>query len=266
MKLRVVHILLIGATIGISAVYHSQKNAPQVQSAEVAQPAAPSEPTPDVRSMIPATPKPSAMPDKNKPQPAPLKTPKQSPAKPSRADQLKVDQARYWDQVEKNFTRHMEQLDLERNPTKRMSLIRRIAQYVRADTLGTLDWAATLTNPTEQRAALEAIGKNALSGIGAQIEVDQTGLPKIKETTILSAVDSTGMVEPGDYISGMVKADGSTIYFKGRPIHQIVQYLRGQPGTEVQLLMERISTDGQTEPYSFDIPVLRSMIVVHPPF
>jgi len=134
------------------------------------------------------------------------------------------------------------------------------------DTPGTLDWAMGLEDPEEWRAGLEAINKNALTGIGARIEMDETGLPKVGETTILSAVASTGQVEPGDYISGMVNSDGSIVYFKDRPIRQIVQFLRGQAGTEVQLLMERVPADGSAEPYSFDVAVQRSMIIVQPPF
>ena len=116
------------------------------------------------------------------------------------------------------------------------------------------------------RAALDAINKNALVGIGARIQTDETGLPKIVDTTVLSAIASTGMTEPGDYISGMMNSDGSFISFKDRPIQQIVKLLHGQPGTEVRLLMERASADGHAEPYSFDVPVLRSMIIMQPPF
>ncbi len=133
------------------------------------------------------------------------------------------------------------------------------------DTPSTLDWAMGLEDPEERRAAFEAINDNALTGIGARIETDETGLPKIRETTILSAVASTGQVEAGDYISGMVNHDGSIVYFKDRPIRQIVQYLRGQAGSEIQLLMERASDDG-SDPYSFDVSVQRSLIVVQPPF
>ena len=146
-----------------------------------------------------------------------------------------------------------------------MNLIRTMSRNVRIDTLRTLDWVLELDDPAEQRAALEAINQNALVGIGARLQVDETGLPKITETTVLSAVASTGMTEPGDYISGIVNEDGSTIYFKDLPVRQIVKLLHGQPGTEVQLLMERAPTEGNTEPYSFDVPVLRSMIIVQPP-
>ena len=157
-------------------------------------------------------------------------------------------------------------LNQEADPAKRTNLIQAMAKNIRIDTLSTLDWAMGLEDPEEQRAALDAINKNALVGIGARLQVDETGLPRIMETTVLSALASTGMTEPGDYISGMVNGDGSILYFKDRPIRQIVQLLRGQPETEVRLLMERAPAEGRAEPYSFDVAVQRSMIVVHPPF
>ena len=154
----------------------------------------------------------------------------------------------------------------ETDPAKRKNLIESMARNVQIDTLSTLDWAMALEDPAEKRAALEAINKNALAGIGARIHVDETGFPKITKTTVLSAVASTGQVESGDYITGIVNEDGSTIYFKNRPVQQIVQYLRGQSGTEVRLLMERIMPEGSDESYVFDVPVIRSIIVMQPPY
>jgi len=147
-----------------------------------------------------------------------------------------------------------------------MNLIRSMARNVRTDTPRTLDWAMGLKNPDERRAALDAINKNALVGIGARIQTDETGLPKIMNTTIMSAVASTGKTQTGDYISGMVESDGTIIDFKDLPIREVVQRLRGQPGTEIRLLMQRAPSEGQKEPYLFDVPVQRSMIIVQPPF
>lgn len=171
---------------------------------------------------------------------------------------------RYWDQMARNFDRQLNQLDREQNPDRRLRLIQAIARYVRVDTLAALDWATTLSDPEEQRAALNAINKNALTGIGARIDSDETGLPIIRKTTILSAVESTGMVEDGDYISGMVQPDGSLVYFKDWPLQKVAQVLRGEAGTEVQLMMERVTPDGVW--HSFDVPVQRSLIVMQPDF
>jgi C-terminal processing protease CtpA/Prc len=185
-----------------------------------------------------------------------------APTRISRKEQRKRAMERYYGQMERNFGRQMNQLDQAETPEQRQQLIHALAKYVRVDTVAALDWAATLSDPEEKRVALEAINKNALTGIGARIETDETGLPKIKQTTILSAVESTGRVEPGDYISGMVKPDGTLVYFKGWPTQKIAENLRGIPGSEIQLMMERVTPDGVW--HSFDVPVQRSLIVMEP--
>ncbi len=140
-----------------------------------------------------------------------------------------------------------------------------MARHVRFDTLAAIDWAMNLSDPEEQRIALEAINKHALVGIGAEIEMDATGYPKIRKTTPMSAVGSTGMVEPGDYIVGMDGGNGDPIYFDGLSTAQIIQLLRGKAGSEIRLLMERASQYGGT-PQVFEVPVQRSLIIIQPPF
>jgi C-terminal processing protease CtpA/Prc len=205
------------------------------------------------------------------PQPEPVQEPVTIETDPAKNDAVARTNAermrkaeRYWQQHAQNFDRQLARLSQEKNPDQRNSLIQSIARYVRMDTLSVIDWAMGLQDPDERKAALSAINKNALNGIGARIEVDETGLPKIQETTILSAIDSSGLVEPGDYISGMVNADGSVVQFKDLSLQQVVQSLRGKPGTKTRLMMERISPDGV--PYYFDVPIQRSLIVVQPPF
>lgn len=173
----------------------------------------------------------------------------------------RVDYSRYWKQQEQRFNSLIAQLDRTTDPKQRARLLQSIAQHVRVDTLATLDFIATLDLDEEQTAALEAVNKYALTGIGARIELDGTGLPKIRDTTILSAVESTGMAAAGDYISGMVKADGTELDFLGMPLQQIVQNLRGEPGSEIELKMERASPGGRI---TYSVPLTRSMIVMEP--
>lgn len=183
---------------------------------------------------------------------------------PKTVRRARPNQNEFWERQEQIFNKHRELLEQDENPSRRREIIDTLASYVRIDTMEALNWAMALENPDEQRAALEAINKYALSGIGARIEVDQTGLPKIRETTVLGGAASTGNIEVGDYISGIVNSDGSTTYFNGLPISRISQMLRGKPGSEVQLVMHRISEDGGGA-YLFNVPVQRSLIVVEPP-
>lgn len=168
----------------------------------------------------------------------------------------------YWQSMARHFDQQQERLQRESDPNKRLSLIQAMARNVRVNTPATLDWAMALENPEEKRAALEAINQNALVGIGARIDMDETGLPKVVYTTALSAIGATGQVESGDYISGMVDENGTIIDFQNMPIQRVVNYLRGEAGTKVQLLMQRAEGNGET--YNLSVP--RSLIVVQPPY
>ncbi len=274
MKTYTAYILIVVAALGIGLGYRSTRvEAPPQTVVEVdppqQQPDPPktenTEPKLNLRAIVPTPPEPVPAPViEATTQPVKTPAPKVTP-KPSRDEVRRQRAAQYWRHMAKRFGQQQNKLNREEDPNKRLNLIRAMAAHVRIDTLSALDWAMNLSNPDEKRAALKAINDKALSGIGARIEVGQGGLPKIRETTILSAAASTGRVEPGDYISGMVNADGSTIYFKDRPIQEVARFLRGQPGTEIRLLMERSPTVGSTQPIPFDVIVQRSMIVMQPP-
>ena len=266
MKKHAVHILMVIAALAMGMAYRYRGTVSLQPAGEDATPIPAqvvNEPRKDVHAAIPPPPKPVT----EKPEPmAPSKiVAPRIKEQPKAVMPIPRPAAHYWQQAARRFEQQGEMLSQETDPAKRMNLIQTMARNVRIDTLSTLDWAMSLEDPAEQRAAMEAINKNALVGIGARIQVDETGLPKIVDTTVLSAVASTGMTEPGDYISGMVNGDGSTIYFQDLPVREIVKLLHGQPGTEIQLLMERAPADGDTEPYSFDVPLRRSMIIMQPP-
>lgn len=120
-----------------------------------------------------------------------------------------------------------------------------------------------LADPADRRRALEAINVHALTGIGARIQLDDTGFPLIRETTVMSPVASTGLVEPGDYIVGMQNERGETVSFEGMQVQQVVEYLRGDAGTDVILMMERNNAYGST---AFEVPVRRALLVITPPY
>ncbi|MDF7799006.1 hypothetical protein P4C99_06000 [Pontiellaceae bacterium B1224] len=276
MKKHTISTLGLVAVLGIGAVVYTQRTPPVESASLPTEPAVnlpPDEtPLPEPEIVIKTTPASVVVKKEPEPEPEPVvmapTVPQPEPVapKPQLTKEERRQQAmdRYWDKMARNFDRKLNQLDREQNPDRRLDLIQSIARYVRVDTVATLEWAATLTDPDEQRAALNAINQNALTGIGARIDTDETGLPYIRKTTILSAVESTGMVEAGDYISGMVNPDGSQVYFKDWPLQKVAQVLRGEPGTEVQLMIERVTPDGVW--YSFDVPVQRSLIVMEPQF
>ena len=167
-----------------------------------------------------------------------------------------------WEAANRFFELQKKALEGETDPAKRMRLIRAIAKNVRINTPATLEWAMGLENPEERRAALEAINRDALVGIGARIRKDREGWPEIVDTTVMSAIGSTGKVRPGDHILGMVDPAGETVGFQGLSMREVVGMLRGPAGSEAHLIMERPTEDGRPE--QFEVTVERSMIVVQP--
>ncbi len=270
MRIRSVSICFAISILGIGSFsyYHFTRQQPPEENVQIpAEPVRQEEPVVKPKLDIRA-----ALPSRSTPTPKPAvatTTPPKKSVKPNADAHAKAEARRkqretqYWQHHLKNFDRQMNRLNQEKNKNNRNNLIQAIARYVQVDTLSTIEWAMGLEDPAERKAALAAINKNALSGIGARIELDKRGLPKIRETTVLSAINSTGLVEAGDYISGLVKPDGSIVQFEGLSLQQVVQNLRGKPGTKTHLMMERISPDGA--PYYFDVPVQRALIVVQPP-
>jgi len=277
MRLRAIHLVLISAALGSGVAYYFIKPAPKPLEEPPPVPVTQEEPEEvveksvlNVRSVIPPLPKPSPRPEPVVETSAPPvmesapETRKLTPRKPTPQEQQEAAWARYWQNVKNRFNQQLQTLDQEQDPARRSQLILLMARHVRFDTLAAIDWAMNLADPEERRMAMEAINKNALVGIGAKLEMDATGYPKIQETTVMSAVGATGMVEPGDYIVGMDDGTGDPIYFDGLSLAQIVRLLRGEAGSEVRLLMERASKYGGS-PQVFDVHVPRSLLVIEPP-
>ena len=267
-----IKIILLAAALGTAGLFFWPKEkAPEIPELEIINEPdeIPEQPKEVVVAVIPAPPEPEVEepPPQEVVQPAPKPIPKPTPAPTplTEEERRKIAIDRYYDHMERNFERQLSQLERETDPARRKNLIASLGRYVRIDTLEALDWAMGMENQEEQRAALEAINKNALTGIGARIEMDDYGLPKIRETTILSAAESTGMIQAGDYIAGMVTADGRTVSFRGMTMQQIVTYLRGQPGSNIQLQLERSPEYGSTQPIPFEVPLQRSLIVMGRP-
>ena len=266
MNIRVIIAALIVTVLGTGTAYYLLHTVPRSKVAEEAPVRQPRKAVPvreDGGTELDVRPEPL-------PRPKPPAVSKvESPAarkQPDRPSPKHPDRAQYWERQARRFNGLLEQLAREQNPARRKALIRTLAAYVRIDTLETLEWAMGLQDPIEQRAALEAINHSSLSGIGARIETDDTGFPVIRETTVLSAIAATGLVEPGDYIVGMVNPDGQPVSFEHLSIQQVVKYLRGQPGSEVQLLIERLPSDENSGSETFDVSIQRSLLVVQPPY
>jgi len=273
MKIHAAYFLMIVVALGIGiertvSLRRASEEVTDIQAPVDVSEKGPDVPHLDARPTRYSLPEPAPEPVIEKPAPpVPVKVAVPAPQTPPKTATENMQDAarRYWAAQAQRFDRQQDRLSREEDPARRINLIRAMAGYVRVNTPSALDWAMGLENREERRAALEAINKKSLSGIGARIETDETGYPKIRDTTVLSAVGATGLVEPGDYIVGIERGDGQSVNFEGLPTKQVVQFLRGQPGTEVKLIMERAPVDGST-PYAFDVTIQRSLLVVQPPF
>lgn len=269
MKAYTIYILIIAAVLGIVSTprilkkkLKTSSEVPRIQVRTDATKTEDNSLIKDVRSEAASDPEPV----KKKVAPVKAAAPivaERSPPKPvpSRMQNLA---RQYWERLTLQFDRQREQLLREEDPVKRMNLIRSMSRYVRVDTLSAIDWAMSMEDPAEQRAALEAVNANSLSGIGARIEIDKNGLPRIRETTVLSAVAATGQVEAGDYIVGMEDGTGQAIFFEGLSAREVAEVLRGEPGTPLRLMMERVPAGGSSS-YPFDVTIRRSLLVIQPP-
>lgn len=265
----IVYIAGIGGTVWLfNQEIATEKPAPQEVFLSVITPdptdaPPPAEPEPEPVIEKKPEPKPILVQQKPKPEPKPkMQLVQKEGTKPKPVPQ-QFDYSKYLKQQTARFTSLMNRLAKETDPNKRRSLIQSISQFIRVDTLATMDWVASLGNAEEQHLAMEAINKHALTGIGAQITMDEVGLPKIQNSTLLGGVEAAGIIEHGDYISGMVQPDGSEVYFAGWPLQKIVQHLRGNAGDNIILMMERPMSNGQFE--SYDAPITRRLIVMPPP-
>jgi C-terminal processing protease CtpA/Prc len=63
-----------------------------------------------------------------------------------------------------------------------------------------------------------------------------------------------------------VDPDGLPVSFENLSAQQVVKHLRGEPGSEVQLLMERLPSDENGESHIFDVSIQRSLLVIQPPY
>jgi C-terminal processing protease CtpA/Prc len=264
MKRKHIAWLIIPAVVAAGALLYIQNKpepAPEVTPVVAASaPAPPPAPEPvEIKPEPKPEPEPVAVVETNKPVQEIIIKATPPPAIKTQQEQRLEQQKKYWAHVQTRFLAKMDQLAREKNPQRRQQLIRQIAQYVRMDTLATLDWIATLNSPEEQKLAMEELNKHALVGIGARIEKDQTGLPAIRDTTLLGAIETSGQVQKGDHIAGVIGADGKQIDFYDLSMKDIVTHLRGEAGTEVELVVMRNGI-------KFNVTVDRSMIVMEPMF
>jgi hypothetical protein len=108
------------------------------------------------------------------------------------------------------------------------------AGWAEKDTSAALDWAQQLEDPTQRDEALRAIRTVAPVGIGAQLSV-QDGYATINGLLPGTPAELSGQVHPGDRILALAQGDSAFVTTRDLPLADVVQMIRGAPGTTLQL-------------------------------
>ena len=108
------------------------------------------------------------------------------------------------------------------------------AGWAGRDTDAALEWANQIPDLAERDGALQAIRSAAPIGIGVELSV-QHGYAVVNQLLPGAAAELSGQVNPGDRIVGLAQGDNAFVDARGLPLADIVQMIRGLPGTTLQL-------------------------------
>ncbi len=123
-----------------------------------------------------------------------------------------------------------------RAPGLRTQSINAIAgQWAAQDTAAALQWAGALPEQ-ERQGALNAIRQVAPVGVGlALIAKDGGSYPSIAEIVPGGPASRTAALQPTDQIVAFTNETGQWVNTTGMTLDQVVQHIRGSPGTGIQL-------------------------------
>ena len=126
------------------------------------------------------------------------------------------------------------------------------AGWAEKDTDAALQWAEKLPDPSERDAAIQAIRAVAPVGIGAAMEV-KDGYPVIRQLLPGTPAELSGQIQPGDRILALAQGDNTFVDAHGLALKDIVQMIRGAPGSLVQLQVLPADAAPNTTPRTVSI-------------
>ncbi|MGY8693477.1 MAG: hypothetical protein ACKVGW_04690 [Verrucomicrobiia bacterium] len=162
--------------------------------------------------------------------------------------------------AERNPKELIEILDTMKESENRLLTIEAIsASLARQGTAGALDWVEGLANSDERNAGLQAVYEATPKGIGALLSTEN-GFPKIGEILPGGALESTD-IRKGDLIVQSREADGAANDLYGIPLGESVGFLRGAPGSTVEIrVLRKNETTGELEEHS--VTVERDLLIL----
>jgi hypothetical protein len=136
------------------------------------------------------------------------------------------------------------------SPAERLIATRELArQMAGADTREAVEWADSLPEGPEKDAAHDAIYNTVPRGVGAVLTTSPDELPVV-QNVIPSGPLATAGFQAGDMLAGVESAPGAWKGFSGAGLQDVVEQLRGEPGSTVTVVaMRRNAATGQWQEY-----------------
>lgn len=131
------------------------------------------------------------------------------------------------------------------------------ANWAQQDTDAALQYAGQISDPTERDAAIKAIQSVAPVGIGAELRM-QDGLPVINRLLAGTPAELSGQLHPGDRILAMAQGNNAFVDASGMPLSDIVQAIRGVPGSLLQLKV--LPADAPPDSAPVTVAIVRGQI------
>ena len=131
------------------------------------------------------------------------------------------------------------------------------AGWAAKDTEAALQWADQISDPAEHDAAVLAIRTTAPVGIGTELSV-QDGYAVVRHLLPGTPAELSGQLRPGDRILALAQGDNSFSDVHGVPLAQLVEMIRGAPGSTLQLQV--LSADAPADSAPRTISIVRDQI------
>ena len=162
--------------------------------------------------------------------------------------------------AQKNAQEVISSLDSIEGADGRLQAVEAIsASLARQGTAIALDWVEGLANSEERDAGLQAIYEATPKGIGALLSMED-GFPLIKELLPGGALEGSGIMA-GDLIVESRESGGEPNDLYGMPLGETVGFLRGDPGSAVEIrVLRKNETTGNMEEHT--VTVERDLLIL----
>jgi len=129
--------------------------------------------------------------------------------------------------------------------------------WAQKDTDAALQYHDQLDDPADRAAALAAIRTTAPVGIGAALGI-KDGYPVINSLLPGTPAQIGGQLQPGDRIVALAQGDNAFVDVHSLPLLDVVNLIRGAPGTTLQLQV--LPADAPPGSMPRTIPIVRDQI------